>query len=728
MRSFFARRTSYIPLFLICFFAFLMHQKTLATHAAGGSIEYKCVGQDSFLLTAKFIQDCANGVSSTITALTVTAVSSCGTTIFLLPNVSMVEISSICSSQLNQTTCNGGTLPGFELATFSDTVSLPASCTNWEFYYNISARNSSINTQGGNFYVKSFMDNQNFPCNNSPRISNNYVQQLCNGQSHTIDFAVADPDCDSLQFEFDTARASTFFNTTYSNPYTPQQPMTGIQIDPATGIISVTATGMPLGNYIVVVRANEYERGTGILKGYVTHDIQFTIITCSNAAPIATSSIANLSGTAMLLDSNTIEVCPGGNFCFDLTFADLDSTGLNPDTLLITSGLAALIPGATITTTGTNPVVATICASNVNLPCNDIFAVMAFDNSCPISLLHVEAITIKMGSELQASGGSTCPGIPQPLSVTGRSNVNWSVLTGDSITPSNFSCTTCVNPTATPMITTIYIVTTSDPLCITADTVTVTVESLTIDSLLVTNPTCALPNSGQIQVVTTYSVFAPIQFSIGGALQANAIFTGLSAGNYTVLATDTLLGCFDTTQVALFGLLNPLNISVSNDTTIHLGDTINLCASTNGGTGSVQYIWNSGATTNCTSVSPTSTVDFIVTATDSCGVVAADTILVTVIPPLAISQNLTPESIVQIFPNPYQGQVNIQLQLTEVAEVQVEILDIVGKKVLELENRNLSKGSHQYQFSAKARGLNTGIYLVRTTINGRQQVRKIIEF
>lgn len=128
-------------------------------------------------------------------------------------------------------------------------------------------------------------------------------------------------------------------------------------------------------------------------------------------------------------------------------------------------------------------------------------------------------------------------------------------------------------------------------------------NSPTIDSLSLTDPLCNGDANGQVVVHATGGV-TPYQFSIdAGALQADSTFTGLSGAVSYLFTVQDNLGCTDTMSTTL---INPtllvLDSAIATDVICN-GDndgTISIYAQ--GGTGTLSYSIDSGATFVATSV------------------------------------------------------------------------------------------------------------------------------
>ena len=76
-----------------------------------------------------------------------------------------------------------------------------------------------------------------------------------------------------------------------------------------------------------------------------------------------------------------------------------------------------------------------------------------------------------------------------------------------------------------------------------------------------------------------------------------------------------------------------------------------------------------------------------------------------------------------IYPNPADAIVNIELEMTENANAEVTIVNMVGQTVY-VENFDLVNGLNRTSINVEA--LNSGVYFVKTTINGENTVSRIV--
>ncbi len=83
------------------------------------------------------------------------------------------------------------------------------------------------------------------------------------------------------------------------------------------------------------------------------------------------------------------------------------------------------------------------------------------------------------------------------------------------------------------------------------------------------------------------------------------------------------------------------------------------------------------------------------------------------------SENLN----INIFPNPFTTQTNVQYNLNESSMVQIDVYDMNGRAVAHVDNSMQSAGNHNYVFN----GPNPGIYFVKMIVGGQQFVNRIVQ-
>jgi hypothetical protein len=78
----------------------------------------------------------------------------------------------------------------------------------------------------------------------------------------------------------------------------------------------------------------------------------------------------------------------------------------------------------------------------------------------------------------------------------------------------------------------------------------------------------------------------------------------------------------------------------------------------------------------------------------------------------------------QNFPNPVKDKTSIIIQIPNNGKTSVEVYDLTGRKVLEVFNQELRKGTYTYEINAS--DLNSGIYFYKTAFEGQEKTLKML--
>lgn len=79
---------------------------------------------------------------------------------------------------------------------------------------------------------------------------------------------------------------------------------------------------------------------------------------------------------------------------------------------------------------------------------------------------------------------------------------------------------------------------------------------------------------------------------------------------------------------------------------------------------------------------------------------------------------------ISTYPNPTAGLLNVSLELQEAATVSMEIVNMLGATVRNIETQNLSSGTFYNSFDMSE--LTEGVYFVKTTVNGTVEMTKVV--
>jgi hypothetical protein len=349
----------------------------------------------------------------------------------------------------------------------------------------------------------------------------------------------------------------------------------------ATGVISSTASGGTTAYVYVWSTGSNVDSITGLTAG--TYTVTLTDAngcTTSQSATVTQPTTINLSIT---VDSNAS--C-GGSATGGLTASASGGVG----TLSYAWNTSATTTSITGLTAGTYTVTVT-----------DL-------NGCT----ETESQSITGGGSLSAT-------------VTVNSNVSCNGGNDGSLTPSSTGGTNPItyawnngstSATITGLTAGTYTVTvTENGGCTSTATGTITEPTSLVASISVNSVSC---NGGSDGSMTASASGGTTSYSYTWSNSAStATITNLTAGTYTVTVTDAN-GCTDT-ETANVTEPSALVVTITVDSNAGCGGSSlgGLTASTTGGTGSITYVWNTGATT--ASVSGLIAGTYSVTATDANG-------------------------------------------------------------------------------------------------------------
>ncbi len=369
-----------------------------ATHVSGGDISVEHLGGTQYEITMNLFADCAGNAGAINNLDNNQTVRVQGTCLpgFGFINASMevqnpggTEVSQVCPSSLNSTTCNGGTLPGLLRFTYKDTITLTNPNCQIEFRYSIANRNATVNVNNSinqRFYIETVLEyGTSGSSNSSPRFIFDPIAYGVPGQPLNISFGAFDSDGDSLKYSLVNAQSIGGFlggtpsNMTYNTGYSATSPIQGVILDQFTGALVAQPT--TTGNFIIVVKVEEFD-ATGNLIGEVLRDIQVVIVNSTNLFPVAPATFTNFSGYADSTNQTTVTAYPGMDFCLDLVFTD----GNSLDSLTLATNLSTVLPGASLSVSGQNPLTVNVCwTATTGLPTNNTVIFNVSDSACPIT-------------------------------------------------------------------------------------------------------------------------------------------------------------------------------------------------------------------------------------------------------------------------------------------------------------------------------------------------------
>jgi len=222
---------------------------------------------------------------------------------------------------------------------------------------------------------------------------------------------------------------------------------------------------------VVTVLVEEFN-DDGLLIGSVMRDIQVVIVDCDNQQSQLADIVNIDENSAIQIDDQTFEVCPGARINFVITATDPDTE----DTLRLNTNISTAIPNATFITEGINPVNGNFIweptADDVGY---NAFTLSLLDNVCPIPSNQIFGFNIFVLEGVNAGKDKVkCSSNPITLTAKGGSAFKW---TSDGEMHIEYQSvngdTLIVNP---PQTTTYYVESNLREQCMISDTVVVKVQ------------------------------------------------------------------------------------------------------------------------------------------------------------------------------------------------------------------------------------------------------------
>ncbi len=530
---------------------------------------------------------------------------------------------------------------------FTGTVTLTPPCDTWTMSWTTCCRNAAIlnltSADSYGSYIEATLNSVTDSCNNSPSFTSQPIPYVCANQLVSYNYGIVETDGDSLYYSLINAMDAGATLLAYTSGYSASLPIPGIAINQNTGLLTFTPT--TLGNFVVVILVQEYD-GNGNLIGTVMRDIQFIVQNCSNIVPDPTAgAITGLTGTSVQTGPFSLEMCEGSTFTFDAVYTDLNAG----DILTIVSNVLTVLPGATVTTSGTNPLIATFSwiapAGTANT--NTSFSVTVSDGACPVvgQQTFVYDINVLVRT-LAGPDKIICGTQTATLNGTGGNVFTWSVIAGPPmVVGTNFSCNPCSDPVASPTVTTTYqVISDLSGTCLNTDTVTVTVvpdfsfvTTQTTDTLCL-QQLVSLNITGSPAGIYSY-LWSPATY-LDNAIIANPTATVTVAGTYNYYTNITSpFGCQkkDTTTVTI---LPEIRTRAEADTVLCFSQNTPIHA-----TGGATFYWSVlsgpalviGSNFSCNPcanpvATPTATTTYQVTSNLGGTCINKDTVTVTVVP------------------------------------------------------------------------------------------------
>ena len=735
-----------------------------ASHLMGGDITYDCVSGNDYKVTLRLYRDC-NGIilGNTRTINFVSANCSQSFNVVLSLAQGPTIVTPLCPGEPDVCLTPSGTY-GVERFIYEGIITMPQTCTDWKIYHNSCCRNGAIttlaNAGGESFYIQSELDNTLSACNNSPDFAQDPIFYACVGSPVSYSHGVSDIDNDSLVFSlmdcFGSGPGSGI--VTYSTGFSGSMPLAAnnLAIDPSTGVITFTPTLAQVA--VICVLVEEYRNGAKI--GEVMRDIQFGVLSCVNTPPVLSgfNGTADSTGTT---GNYTLTTCVGNQVCFDIAsydaegddiFAMIDNTLTNAQVTIDSTGafpIATVCWTPTATDTGTN-----------------IFSVRVFDDACPIVGEGIYGYTIYVQSGVGIASNDTTIQVGDSVQLTTTAALNGCSF--DWTDNAGFTCSNCSSVNVSPTTTTTYYLTGScTGGCTINDSITITVQSPKIQGIISRADSLPLTNSwvflmdvslhtvdstvtnGQgayafdVTLNSTYYVYTiPDSVTQGDQLQTyyNTQITVQDADPIvtTTPITQVDFYTFDFSILFESGIIggviwNETLTETLDDVRIILTENNQIVSATHTNSNG-QFVFNGLGLGNYhlwvdqTGINNGVAPMIALVMNDD----QQDSLLFKLTPTHLelVSVSTQPQievlSKFEVYPNPASSSLMIDYSLEKQATIQIEVLNVLGKKQKTIFEGERKIGDHRYELSGELDNFTSGIYFIRLIINNQAIIRKII--
>lgn len=324
-----------------------------------------------------------------------------------VPNIG-VEVSPVCPSQLNNTTCRGGQLPGVTKFVYVDTLTLPGTSNNWHFLFNGVLKDSSgagrshnitnVANAGSTFvYLEAILNNLS-GANSSPQYTTIPTPFYTINVPQQYNQGAVDNDNDSLSFSLIAATDGQTGNlVSYVPPLSAGQPLLTdsgqFVFNDINGQMSFTPN--MLQDALVVNKVTEYRNG--IIVGSSMREMTFVVLDNISNDQVEHTDAINING-GYISGSNVVNVCKG-TASIDFDIAPVDTAGN-----VVMVSYTPLPLGATLSLQNNNTTNPQLHFSwnTANTPLGIYnFFVNYKINSCPLSTTQTIAYTVNVVNPYQ---------------------------------------------------------------------------------------------------------------------------------------------------------------------------------------------------------------------------------------------------------------------------------------------------------------------------------------
>lgn len=545
-----------IRLFFTVIVLFSFNTVSQASHIFGADFYYTWVSGNTYTFTVVAYGDCSgsafSGLPSSQPHIIIyngaTAVDSFYLSI-QAPSTG-VEVTPVCAAYKDSTKCTNTSYktPGIKKFVYQGNRTLSTTSANWKFFWNGDMRspapgagrsNAITNISNGTVIgLIATLNNTSAP-NSSATYTTIPTPFFCINEPSNYNPGAVDPNLDSLAFGLVTAidaNSGISGTVSYSGSYTPSAPLSTsagtFAFSKTTGQVSFTPDATQAS--VMVERDSEF-RG-GVLVGTSMREMVVVVLNCTSAPPSGKIS-SNTAGT--IIDSTDFKVCHSADsFSFNVN-------PISPDSAKIFVTFAGLPAGSTYTITGNGtkyPKGKFHWDITGVAPGNYTFFLTFQDSACPLSSKQTQAYTITILPDptltfqiitppmcTQKTIFRVTPGVGSPWT--------YKVFQGATTVHSITGVTGAFNDSLDPGT---YVFRFSNVNgCYHDTTITINPPPPVHASVVMNTPTCVGGADGSLTITGT-SGKSPFLYAKGAtAFSSTNVFSGLSAGTYTLHVKDS---------------------------------------------------------------------------------------------------------------------------------------------------------------------------------------------
>jgi len=342
----------YIVIFIALFLGTAFGSLSVrASHMYGGDLLYRHISGNLYEVKLTVYGDCSGAAFGNLKTSVPNIFIYRGSTYFTQLSLTLqepydgVEVSPVCPSQLSNTSCKGGSLPGVTKFVYLDTVELPVAATNWRFIFSggfgaggFAGRTQAITNvynPGSTYTYLEATLNNSLDQNSSPDYTTIPTPFYCKLPDQQYNQGAVDGNGDSLAYQLVTGKAGNQGSPLLSDVLTYNAGLSGeVPLETDSGAFyfneyngQLTFTPNHAQNSLVVCQVNEYRNG--VLVGTSQREMTFIVSPdCEGIPP--TFKVVNLSAGAVT-KKNIVNICVGTpqlDFGISIFNPDGDSTNI----------------------------------------------------------------------------------------------------------------------------------------------------------------------------------------------------------------------------------------------------------------------------------------------------------------------------------------------------------------------------------------------------------------